>query len=796
MAVRLAVDPRCHTLRLPSDGHGDERAIARPTGPRAPSRCATPWPRPRPASRWRRSPSWCRPTTSAWPPGGCCPRARSGPVAGAGVGLAAVAFLTTYRLAELLGAAALAGQGRRPVSTPVLAAAVRAELAAQPGPVRAGRRAPRHRVGARGHLPRAAATSSPAALDAIAGAQRPRARGRAPPPGRPRPARAAAGTTRRTCSPRPPTSAGSPAAAALGALVVHLPAAALPAQRSAARGRWPSTCPPPSSPGSPACPTPTPRSRASLRRLGVSIRRRRRGRRPRAGRPGPHRGRHRVRRRRGGPRRGAGGGRRRARRHPARPHRRAARQPRALRPPGPRAAPRRRASPPTAPPSSPSPRAWPAARCSSCSPSRPAATGARTCSRGCRRRRSSTTAAWRPPRAWERLSREAAVVAGRDDWDHRLTQLAPRNEEHARRGRARRRRARVGAERGCARRPSRARELQRLRARRDRRPGGRGRRARAAGASTPRGRSAGSRGCSAARRAASGGTTRPSARPPSGSSEALAPARRARRRRGPGVRSTCSHRTLELELEHDLGRVGRFGDGVLVGSVEMGIGLDLDLVVVLGLAEGSFPATVRDDSLLPDHERAARRRRAGAAQPTGSSASTASSSPPWPARAASSSCVPRGDLRRSVERVPSRWVLDLCTAPRRRGVTVVGARPPADADVPWVRHVASFDAGLRHLDVPATAQEHRLRALLAAGGDARAATDDAATAARRRGDRRPAQRPLHPLRRQPRRPAGAVAGRPHHLAHPPRALGRLPPPPPRRGPAPRRARSRTPRTTS
>ena len=56
-----------------------------------------------------------------------------GPVTAAGVGLAAVAFLTTYRLAELLGAPALAGQGRRPVSTPVLAAAVRAELAAQPG---------------------------------------------------------------------------------------------------------------------------------------------------------------------------------------------------------------------------------------------------------------------------------------------------------------------------------------------------------------------------------------------------------------------------------------------------------------------------------------------------------------------------------------------------------------------------------------------------------------------------------------------------------------------------------------
>jgi hypothetical protein len=35
---------------------------------------------------------------------------------------------------------------------------------------------------------------------------------------------------------------------------------------------------------------------------------------------------------------------------------------------------------------------------------------------------------------------------------------------------------------------------------------------------------------------------------------------------------------------------------------------------------------------------------------------------------------------------------------------------------PWVRQVASFDAGLRHLTVPATAQEHRLLTLLSGDG--------------------------------------------------------------------------------
>ena len=64
-------------------------------------------------------------------------------------------------------------------------------------------------------------------------------------------------------------------------------------------------------------------------------------------------------------------------------------------------------------------------------------------------------------------------------------------------------------------------------------------------------------------------------------------------------------RTLELELDADLGRVGRFGDGILMGHVSLGLGLDLDRVFVCGLAEGTFPARVRDDSLLPDADRRA-----------------------------------------------------------------------------------------------------------------------------------------------------------------------------------------------
>ena len=72
-----------------------------------------------------------------------------------GVGLVAVTFLTTYRLAELLGAPVLAGEGRRPVSTPVITAAMRRALHADAGHVRARRGAPGDRVGPRRLLPRA-----------------------------------------------------------------------------------------------------------------------------------------------------------------------------------------------------------------------------------------------------------------------------------------------------------------------------------------------------------------------------------------------------------------------------------------------------------------------------------------------------------------------------------------------------------------------------------------------------------------------------------------------------------------
>lgn len=64
-------------------------------------------------------------------------------------------------------------------------------------------------------------------------------------------------------------------------------------------------------------------------------------------------------------------------------------------------------------------------------------------------------------------------------------------------------------------------------------------------------------------------------------------------------------RLVSFELDRPSGRVGRFGHGVFVGRLVDAVGADLDLVVVVGAAEGTFPPRGRDDALIPERERLA-----------------------------------------------------------------------------------------------------------------------------------------------------------------------------------------------
>ena len=159
-------------------------------------------------------------------------------------------------------------------------------------------------------------------------------------------------------------------------------------------------------------------------------------------------------------------------------------------------------------------------------------------------------------------------------------------------------------------------------------------------------------------------------------------------------------RTLELELDGARDRVGRLGEGVLVGPPSFALGVDLERVWVCGLAEGLFPSVPHDDPLLADAERSALdgdlRLRSERVDDDERAVLAALAS----TRGDRVLTMPRGDLRRSTEHVPSRFVAD-----------TAAALSPAD------RHaVASYVDGLAHVDVPASRHELGVRGALA--GDA------------------------------------------------------------------------------
>ena len=162
-------------------------------------------------------------------------------------------------------------------------------------------------------------------------------------------------------------------------------------------------------------------------------------------------------------------------------------------------------------------------------------------------------------------------------------------------------------------------------------------------------------------------------------------------------------RALAAELDDDLGRVGVLGHGVLVGTPASALGVDLDVVVVLGLAEGLTPTRPREDSLLPDVARRSveaelrpRDERAGIEHRHLLAALAG-------ARTRRILIFPRGDLRRRTEHAPSRWLAD--------AVERLAGRRTLPPRAPWLETVASFAGRVRGVRVPATARQYTLRAL-------------------------------------------------------------------------------------
>lgn len=159
--------------------------------------------------------------------------------------------------------------------------------------------------------------------------------------------------------------------------------------------------------------------------------------------------------------------------------------------------------------------------------------------------------------------------------------------------------------------------------------------------------------------------------------------------------------TFLAELDAVPARRGTLGDGVHVGSLSGARGLDLDLVVVLGAADGPLPPPPTIDPLLADEDRAAaglitsgERARHAHRQFLAATRTTH----------AVTITVPRGDLRATAAHQPSRWLTSL------------------------VRHGATEDTldshahGLSAAEFPVSPGEHRRRELWVhrrAGGDIR-----------------------------------------------------------------------------
>jgi ATP-dependent helicase/nuclease subunit B len=160
-----------------------------------------------------------------------------------------------------------------------------------------------------------------------------------------------------------------------------------------------------------------------------------------------------------------------------------------------------------------------------------------------------------------------------------------------------------------------------------------------------------------------------------------------------GVDPATFRAALDAELADGPATVGRLGEGVFVGPIPLAVGVDADLVIILGLVEGGLPGGLGDDPLLSDRVRrtldgalttAAERRERLHHQllAVAGGAGTVVASRPI------------ADLRTGSARYPSRWL---------EGLDALGGSAPARA----VRH-RSFHQGLRDGLPPASEQEAAL----------------------------------------------------------------------------------------
>ena len=163
---------------------------------------------------------------------------------------------------------------------------------------------------------------------------------------------------------------------------------------------------------------------------------------------------------------------------------------------------------------------------------------------------------------------------------------------------------------------------------------------------------------------------------------------------------------VEGELDSARQSVGRFGNGVHVAPIAQAIGLDVDQIFIVGLAEDTFPGRLSPDPVLPD---AVRDLVEGALPPA--RAKIAAKRRQWAAALAlgATATFPRGNLRQNTQRLPSRWLLPSLQA--LAGDPQLGAANWARANGKQIIASQSFWSELRRTTDPATDQEWRVQSI-------------------------------------------------------------------------------------
>lgn len=182
----------------------------------------------------------------------------------------------------------------------------------------------------------------------------------------------------------------------------------------------------------------------------------------------------------------------------------------------------------------------------------------------------------------------------------------------------------------------------------------------------------------------------------------------------PGPAPSSFEQAVQAELDAKAGRAGRFGDGLLVAPLVAAVGLDLDAVFVLGMVEGTCPSSRREDSLLPDADRAlatggellTRQERLADLHHAYLSALASG-------REHRTLLLPRGDLRDRRTRLPSRWLLDSVGHHLDRKVF---SSDVADLGSEAIEVVPSYAAGVAGAAVQGCATDRDVAALLAHAG--------------------------------------------------------------------------------